>query len=85
MRPPPAAQSDGPTPQRTRNFDYHLSDEKRRIRIAVYFADELGAPVKDDLDGVDGTIPAILRGLDFPAGSRGLITPPEVASTGPGF
>ena len=63
----------GPTPQRTRDFDYHLSNEQRRTCIAVYFVDALGAPGKGDLDGVDGTTPIIQRELNVPAGSRDLI------------
>ena len=55
----PPAQSDVSTPQRTRDFDYHLSDEQRRIAVAVYFIDALGAPGKEEWVGVDGTIPCV--------------------------
>jgi len=52
---------------------YHLSDEQRRICIAVYFADALDAPGKGDWDGADGTTSVIQRELNVPAGSRDLI------------
>ena len=55
----PAAQSGDATQQRTRDPDYHLSDEQRRIAVAVYFIDALGAPGKKEWVGVDGTIPCV--------------------------
>ena len=48
-----------------RPIDSIVSEEQRRVSIAVYFVDVLEAPEESEWDGHDGTVSIIQRELNF--------------------
>ena len=59
-----------PTDPHSEDFGDVITDEQRRVSIAVYYVDTLGAPPEEEWDGHDGTVSIIMGALNIPRSSR---------------